>query len=116
MRVKHFKLLLPLLGAIAAATAQEVVPLPGTQPLTLQGDLSAQMVAGIDRFLLREIERSVAERQRLWQRDFSSAEAYEKSVEPNRRRLRKIIGAVDARLPVRALEVVSNTASSSKIT
>src|SRR6266704_3278393 len=79
-------------------SAQNVAVLPGTQPLTLQGDLSAQMVAGIDTFLSREIEHSIAGRQKFWKRDFSSAAAYEKSVAVNRERLRKIIGATDARL------------------
>src|SRR4029434_7078559 len=91
--------------------AQEVAALSGTKPLTLQGDLSAQMVAGIDKFLMRETERSIEERQKLWQRDFTSSEAYEKSVQPNRVRFRKSIGAVDPRLPVTELEYLSGTAS-----
>ena len=66
--------LIPL-WACCAGLAQET--LPDTQPLTLQGDLSAQMVAGIDRFLTRETEQSIGERQKFWQRDFSSAEAYD---------------------------------------
>ena len=69
--------------------AQEV--LPGTQPLALQGDLSAQMVAGIGRFLTHETELAIGERQQYWHRDFSSAEAYDKSVGPNRERLREIL-------------------------
>ena len=111
MRVRLFWLI-PL-WACFASLAQEV--LPGTQPLTLQGDLSAQMVAGIDRFLTRETEQSIGERQKYWQRDFSSVEAYDKSVQPNRERLRTIIGAVDARLPVTALEFVSSTTSPAKV-
>ena len=75
----------------------------------MPGDLSAQMVAGIDRFLLRELERARVNRPTFWQRDFSSREAYEKSVQPPRARLREIIGAVDQRLPVPALEWVSDT-------
>src|SRR5262249_49321952 len=47
---------------------------------------------------------------KFWQRDFSSAGAYEKSVQTNRDRLRTIIGAVDARQSA-ALEVVTNTAA-----
>jgi dienelactone hydrolase len=89
--------------------------LPGTQPLTLQGDLSAQMVAGIDGFLTRETEQSLTQRQKYWQRNFSSPKAYEESVQPNRERLRLIIGAVDARLPVTALEFVSSTTSPAKV-
>src|ERR1017187_7372216 len=102
-----------LLWACLISPAQEV--LPNTQPLTLTGDLSAQMVAGIDRFLTSETERSIGERRRRWQRDFSSAEAYDKAVQPNRERLRRIIGAADARLPVTALEILGSTASPAKI-
>src|SRR5436309_1342494 len=77
-----------------SASAQESV-LPGTKALTLEGDLSVQMVAGADRFLMREIERSVEQRAKFWQRDFSSPEAYDKSVQTNRERFRRCIGAVD---------------------
>ena len=102
-----------LLWACLASLAQEV--LPHTQPLTLQGDLSAQMVAGIDRLLTRLTAQSIGERQQYWQRDFSSAEAYDRSVQPNRERLRSIFGAVDARLPVTALEFMSSTSSPAKV-
>src|SRR4029450_6352133 len=69
-------------------------PLAGTKPLTLEGDIAAQMVAGIDKFLLREIDLSVERRAKYWKRDFSSPEAYNKSIEPNRQRLAKILGVV----------------------
>src|SRR5438094_4869439 len=110
-------MLLPLLLLVSslAAPAQDAQGLPGTQPLTLQGDLSAQMVAGIDTFLLREIDRSVSERQTLWKRDFSSPEAYDKSVAGNRQRLRTIIGATDPRVPVVALELMGRTGQGAKI-
>ncbi len=99
------------LGAQGPANA----PLAGTQPLDWQGDLSARMVAGIDRFLMRELERSIDERTNLWHRDFSSRAAYEKSVEPNREHLRTIIGAVDSCVPVPALEYVNSTITSAKV-
>ena len=111
MRARLFSLI--LLWACFAGLAQEV--LPHTQPLTLQGDLSAQMVAGIDRCLTRLTAQSIGERQQYWQRDFSSAEAYDRSVQPNRERLRSIFGAVDARLPVTALEFMSSTSSPAKV-
>src|SRR5262245_49684263 len=111
LRGLFVRLIAPLLllsgGPLAA---HEVAVFAGTKPLTLQGDLSAQMVAGIDKFLMREIDRSIEERQQLWQRDFASREAYEKAVQPNRERLRKSIGAVDPRLPVTELEYLSGTA------
>jgi len=79
------------------APAVAGAPLAGTEPLTMEGDFAAQMVAGIDRFLMKEIEASVARRARHWKRDLSSHENYTKSVEPNRRRFSTIIGAVDPR-------------------
>jgi dienelactone hydrolase len=96
-----------------ASVAQEA--LPHTRLLTLQGDLSALMVAGIDRFLTGETERSIAERQKLWRRDFASAAAYETSVRRHRDRLRVILGAVDPRLPVKELEFVESTAAPAKV-
>ncbi len=94
------------------ARAQE---LPDAQPLTLTGDLSAQMVAGIDRFLDGQTELAAAERAQFWKRDLGSTEAHEKSIAPNRERLRTIIGAVDPRLPVRALEFVGDTATPARL-
>ena len=79
--------------------AQELgSPLPGTKPLTMTGDLASEMVAGADRFLLRQIEESAGKRESYWKRDFSSAEAYQASVEPNRKRLAHILGVRDARV------------------
>ncbi|TMP98686.1 MAG: hypothetical protein E6L09_11285 [Verrucomicrobia bacterium] len=88
---------------------QQIDALPGTEPLTWEGDLSARMVEGIDRFLMREIERSVRQREAKWHRDFSSRDAYEKSIQPNREYLHKAIGAVDPRLRVNALAYIGST-------
>ena len=73
------------------------------------------MVAGIDRFLTRETEQSIGGREKYWKRDFTSIKTYDESVQPNRERLRSMIGAVDARFPVIALEFVSSTASPAKV-
>ena len=100
---------------LPSALAQEKVtgdPLPNTQPLTMEGDIAAQMVAGIDKFLLREIDLSVERREKHWHRDFSSPEAYNKSIEPNRQRLKKILGVVDERVPFDAPELVGTTKQS----
>src|SRR5262249_39966442 len=96
-----------LIGAVARLTAGE--PLPDTKPLTLEGDLAAQMVAGIDKYLMREIAASVEKRKEYWKPDFSSPDAYAKSVQPNRERLKKILGVVDARVPFKDLEYVGTT-------
>jgi dienelactone hydrolase len=57
------------------------------------------MVDGIHAYLDGRIEESVRERARYWKPDFSSREAYERSVQPNRARLGKILGVVDVRVP-----------------
>ncbi|MBX7072863.1 MAG: acetylxylan esterase [Pirellulales bacterium] len=74
-------------GALPAAE-----PLAGTAPLTVEGDLAAQMVDGCHKFLDRLTAESVESRARHWRRDLSSHEAYLRSIEPNRQRLRRILG------------------------
>jgi dienelactone hydrolase len=81
-------------------------PLPDTKPLIEQGDLAAKMVEGIDKYLMREIAASVEKRKQFWNTDFSSPEAYLKSVQPNRERLKKILGVVDERVPFTDLEYI----------
>ena len=83
-------------------------PLPRTKPLDFPGDPAAAMVAGIHKYLDRELAASVEKRKQFWKPDFSSPEAYSKSVEPNRQRLKKILGVVDQRLPP-AMELVATT-------
>jgi dienelactone hydrolase len=80
------------------ARADAGPPMPSTQPLTWDGDLSERMMDGAHRFVERTIAESITTRPKYWKRDFSSHAAYEKSVEPNRRRFVEIIGAVDPRL------------------
>ncbi|HLY12200.1 MAG TPA: PVC-type heme-binding CxxCH protein [Planctomycetota bacterium] len=81
----------------AHARADDHRTLPGTAPLEMNGDLAADMVSGIDRFLLKEIEASVLRRAGLWKRDPRSKEQYESSVTPNRERFRRMLGIVDER-------------------
>jgi len=92
-----------------ACFAAEVTPLSGTQPLTLQGDIASNLVAGVDRFLLREIDKSAEGRAKFWKRDFSSTEAYNQSIATNRARLAPILGVRDARKPFVGPELVGNT-------
>jgi dienelactone hydrolase len=82
------------------ATASTIETLPGTEPLTWTDDLSVRMMDGAHRYIDRKIDESVRTRQRHWTRETSSREAYEKSVEPNRRRFLEKIGVVDPRPPV----------------
>lgn len=66
--------------------------------LDWEGDLSVRMMDGLHTFIERKIAGSRELRPRLWQRDLSAGGDYSKSVEPNRQRLRKMLGALDARI------------------
>lgn len=62
----------------------------------------------MQRFLARRIAETPRERARLWQLDYASRDAYERSVSPHRESFRKMIGAVDARTAPCALELMSD--------
>jgi len=82
--------------------------LAGTEALELvpPEDRSEAMVAGISQFLDRQTEKAAAERPSRWARDFSSREAYERSIQPQRDRLARIIGAVEPRVsPVKMVHL-----------
>ena len=101
-----FGIVVGVLCVVQSVTAET---LPNTKPLDWEGDLASRMVDGVDRFLLLEIDRSVAARAKHWKRDVSSAEAYEKSIEPNRKRLAHILGVRDDRVKFDAPELVATT-------
>ena len=81
------------LFALLAASSLHAQILPGTKPLEPNPDFSATMVAGIDKMALRLIEQSKTGRK------------------PTREGLKAILGVVDERLPITALELVGDTAS-----
>jgi dienelactone hydrolase len=107
-RLACIVVLVAVTGATKAADSRpEVVPLPNTKPLTLEGDIASVLVDGVDRFLQKETDKSVERRERHWQRDFSSVEKYNASIEPNRKRLAHILGVRDPRIPFDAPELVA---------
>lgn len=82
-------------GSAAPGTS---TTLPGTTPLEGTHDFAAEMVAGIDGWLDRLTETRKGQRAQYWKRDVASPEAYTASVEPNRERLREILGVVEPRV------------------
>src|SRR5436189_240385 len=102
MMIAKMTLLAILWLPVAAQT-----PLPGTAPLTGQGDFAAQMVDGINDYLVHAASASPGARAALWKRDYSSAGNYERSIAPNRERLKKMIGAVDSRIPNVSMELAA---------
>ncbi|MCG9131038.1 prolyl oligopeptidase family serine peptidase [Candidatus Poribacteria bacterium] len=83
--------------------------LQGTDLLTFDGDLAAQMVEALDGYVMDAVASAVEKRETLWHRDYSSRNAYAESIEPNRERLKKQIGCFDERLPIEALSYVAST-------
>jgi dienelactone hydrolase len=73
--------------------------LPGTKQLGWQGDLSVRMLEGAHKFIDGKIDQSISGRLKLWNRDLSSPAAYEKSIEPNRKRFLQYIGVEDKNIP-----------------
>jgi dienelactone hydrolase len=96
------------LGASAWICSAQAQPLEGTAPLTMAGDIASNLVAGVDRFLLRKIDESPAGRARFWHRDFASSQAYEQSLAANRERLAHILGAGDRRASQVECELISS--------
>ena len=106
----------PCVFAFAASfVADAATPLEGTQSLSAEGDLASQMVDGIDRFLLRKTAEATANRERSWKPDGSSVEAWQKSLEPHRARLAKILGVRDSRASVPRMELLATPEQSSVV-
>lgn len=91
----------------AVVEIERAVPLPGTEKLTMTGDIASELVAGVDRFLLQKLAESPKGREKYWRRDFSSEAAYSQSVAANRSRLAKMIGLVEERTKSPRVEAVT---------
>ena len=83
-------------------------PLLGTAKLDWEGDVVAKLVADADAFFLNETFETVKRQESFWNRDLSSVEAYEKSLETNRKELARILGVVDVRVEFEAPEKIDN--------
>lgn len=79
---------------LAALPANAQLPLPGTAPLVLENDPAIRMVDSIHAYLDRETNR--ARERRL-----------KRSSPPDREVFRKLIGAVDERVPATGLQIES---------
>jgi dienelactone hydrolase len=94
--------------------AANVEALPDTAPLTITGEPVEAMVAGIDAHLTGLLDASVAKRAAYWTRDVTSPGAYTQSIEPNRRRLARIIGAHEDR-DSGPMELIATTTTSALV-
>lgn len=69
--------------------------LSGTAPLSMQGDIAAELVAGADRFLLREIEANKQKRSQFWQSLPDDQAIYNSELEKLRDELQNRLGVRD---------------------
>ena len=115
MKTFHPKTVALIFAGLLSLQTTHAQPALETKPLTLEGDIASHLVAGVDRFLLRELSASIARREQHWSRDFTSHAAYARSVEPNRKRLANIIGLRDERVAFDGLTLASTTAESSLV-
>jgi len=113
MRGSIFLLPVSLMSLLVASVGAE--PLPETRPLTRDGDLAAQMVAGIDQYLMRELAASAEKRKAYWKLDFSSKDAYLQSLQPHRKRLKRLLGMVGERISPVEMEYVGTATQPSLV-
>jgi len=85
------------LFAFVLGSLSQADPLPGTQPLEANGDLSVKMVAGIDTWLERETEHAAEERARTWGAAAKDRAQWDNFTNARRDELRQLLGIVDKR-------------------
>jgi dienelactone hydrolase len=110
MRRRSLLALLSALFLAAPLFAEDAQPLPGTQPLTMEGDIAAQLVEGVDKFLLKKIRTSAAARDQSWPTKFTSDQERVDFFTAKRKRLAKLLGAHDEGVKFDAPEFVGTTA------
>jgi len=93
--MNRFLLSVWLVFVALTSVAPAAEPLPNTKPLTVDGDLAAKMVAGIHKYLDRELKAAPAKRDELWK-----AKAKE-PLAAKRERLKKILGVAEELEPSR---------------
>ncbi len=95
--MRYLPLALSMMAVVPQLSAQ--VPngetLPGTLPLQLKEPLDVVMVRGISNFAERELAHAAEQRSQYWHRDYSSLDAYVRSIASNRKRLKEILGVVN---------------------
>ena len=93
----------------------EAARLPGTTPLSLEGDAAAQMIAGIHRYLDRELDAADSAALEALQNPAAAGDSADALLGEKRQELARYIGVIDERKPVPALEFVCSTADPFRI-
>ena len=83
-------------------------PLKGTGRLEAMEDPASEMIDGIDRFLLKELDRAGEVRERNWEAAFKASGSVEEVLEGRRQRLFHILGVRDQRPERPSMELVAS--------
>jgi dienelactone hydrolase len=90
---------------VFSGSASSAEPLPGTKPLTWEGDIASKLIDACDAFLLRRLEESVKHRPQYWVPQDKPV----KERKPDVERLKHLLGLRDPRIPFDGLELVATT-------
>lgn len=80
--------------------------LEGTRVLAPEEDRSIEILEDAHVLIEEKIGKAKLQRSQYWTRDLSSKQAYERSIEPNRKRFMKIIGLEDKAEPLNSFKLV----------
>lgn len=92
-----------IVAGLLSASALAVETLPGTAPLELSRDdevVHARGMKQVSDYYQRRIAEARESRRRTFKPDFSSAQSYQKSLDPYRVRCRRMLGLVEVKAAV----------------
>ena len=120
--MRRFFAIMPLMLSVVAfaqppSEIKKVVgaPLSGTAKLDWDGGIVEKLIHTADAFFLAETLETIKRQESFWKRDLSSVQAYEQSLEANRKELARILGAVDPRVGFGASERIDDPKQSSSV-
>ncbi len=98
-----------------AHTVSAKANLPGTKPLTVEGDLAEHMLDGAHRFLDRKLVKTGNSRSAYWKNSASSPADLKKSLSGNQAELARVLGVVEERVAFAAPNMVTTTTRPAKV-
>lgn len=99
--------------ALPSSFAAEGDPLPGTERLTMTGDIARQLLDGAHRFVDAQTAEAIKRRTEAFKTEAQSPESFERSLEEKRTLLAGMLGAFDQREPWHGFELLATTEHSS---
>lgn len=102
-----------VLPPLSQANSQDVLGNP--EPLDWQGDIASRLVSAADEFLLRQISEVDTQRAGRWQAEWRKFDDPTKFGDEKRKRLARILGVRDPRVPFQSPELVTTISRGSRL-